>query len=262
MVRQLVHQEVQASRANVLVLVPSVFEVPFGDGAVLLFVVVRERLQQVGETVIGLLELVVLVNGFLFENAVLDVSSFLNSMHDMHEHRKLQDTAFWMLLEHHLQGTHTALFAVEQESNQNIFPVEQPFNVPITDILLTEGDLPDSYNALPLTEHKKELLQRLQDKGIDLSEDYVVNLNISGAEKFPVYAMKDRCPCLLANCSPFYITSKERCLSAREALRIQGFPDSFKQVVSERQMLKQCGNSMSIAVLTALFKHLLMLMHK
>jgi DNA (cytosine-5)-methyltransferase 1 len=151
--------------------------------------------------------------------------------------------------------------ALLEEADASIFPAEQVFNVPIADILLAESDLPDSYKALPLTEHKKELLQQLQDKGIDLSEDYVVNLNISGAEKFPVYAMKDRCPCLLANCSPFYITSKERCLSAREALRIQGFPDSFKQVVSERQMLKQCGNSMSIAVLTALFKHLLM-MHK
>lgn len=141
----------------------------------------------------------------------------------------------------------------------DLFPVGHSFNVPISKVLLNETELPDSYNTLPLTEHKQQLLQQLVTKGIDLNDDYIVNLNISGVDMFQVCAMQDRCPCLLANCSPFYITSKKRCLSAREALRIQGFPDDFKQVVSERQLLKQCGNSMSIAVLTALFKHILML---
>jgi DNA-cytosine methyltransferase len=147
-------------------------------------------------------------------------------------------------------------------ANTYLFPPERPFaDTPIASVWLADAELPPSYHALPLTEHKKKLLRELeQNSGLDLREEYVVNLNISGVGQFSAHAMKNRCPCLLANCSPFYITSKRRAMCAREALRIQGFPDWFKQVVSERQMLKQCGNSMSIAVLTALLKHLLLLL--
>ena len=148
-----------------------------------------------------------------------------------------------------------------QETEHGLFPDAQPFNVPLSSVLLNNSELHDSYHNIPLTEHKKDLLRQLEDKGTDLKQDHIVNLNISGGDMFQVRAMDDCCPCLLANCSPFYITSKKRCISAREALRIQGFPDSFKQVVSERQMLKQCGNSMSLAVLTALLRHLLLVMY-
>lgn len=149
--------------------------------------------------------------------------------------------------------------ALVKESEHGLFPDAKPFNVPLSSVLLNDSELSDSYYDIPLTEHKKGLLRQLEAKGTDLAKDHIVNLNISGGEMFQVRTMDDCCPCLLANCSPFHITSKNRCISAREALRLQGFPDSFKQVVSERQMLKQCGNSMSLAVLTALFKRLLTL---
>lgn len=152
--------------------------------------------------------------------------------------------------------------ALVNESEHGLFPDALSFNVPLSSVLLNDSELPDSYYDIPLTDHKKGLLRQLEDKGTDLTKDHIVNLNISGGDMFQVRAMDDCCPCLLANCSPFYITSKKRCISAREALRLQGFPDSFKQVVSERQMLKQCGNSMSIAVLTALFKHLVIVLHR
>ena len=152
--------------------------------------------------------------------------------------------------------------AIVSQSEHGLFPDALSFNVPLSSVLLNNSELPDSYYDIPLTEHKKGLLNQLEDKGTDLTKDHVVNLNISGAGMFQVRVMDDCCPCLLANCSPFYITSKKRSISAREALRIQGFPDSFKQVVSERQMLKQCGNSMSIAVLTALLRHLLLVMYR
>ena len=48
-----------------------------------------------------------------------------------------------------------------------------------------------------------------------------------------------------------------RYATIREKLSLQGFPKSFKQVVSDRQMSKQIGNSMSVNVLKELLKYIL-----
>jgi len=45
-----------------------------------------------------------------------------------------------------------------------------------------------------------------------------------------------------------------RSLSDRECLRLMGFPDSFKIVVSSQQMLKQAGNSIVVDVMIAILK--------
>jgi DNA (cytosine-5)-methyltransferase 1 len=45
--------------------------------------------------------------------------------------------------------------------------------------------------------------------------------------------------------------------NVKEHLKLQGFPLSFKQVVSDAQMKKQIGNSMSVNVLVVLFKQML-----
>ena len=47
-----------------------------------------------------------------------------------------------------------------------------------------------------------------------------------------------------------------RKLTPRECLRLQDFPDDFKQVVSDSQMYKQAGNSMSVNVIEAIFQQL------
>jgi DNA (cytosine-5)-methyltransferase 1 len=48
-----------------------------------------------------------------------------------------------------------------------------------------------------------------------------------------------------------------RYANIKELLRLQGFPDDFKQVVSNAQMKKQIGNSMNVRVLEHLLKVLL-----
>ena len=53
---------------------------------------------------------------------------------------------------------------------------------------------------------------------------------------------------------PHYIYNYKRYLYAKECLLLQGFPKSFKQVVSDTTLKKQAGNSMSINVLQVLFK--------
>ena len=57
--------------------------------------------------------------------------------------------------------------------------------------------------------------------------------------------------CALSNmwCAPM-----NRKASVKELLSLQGFPKNFKQIVSDTQMKKQIGNSMSVNVLEHLFK--------
>ena len=47
-----------------------------------------------------------------------------------------------------------------------------------------------------------------------------------------------------------------RKLTPRECLRLQDFPDDFHQVVSDSQMYKQAGNSMSVNILEMLFRQI------
>jgi len=57
-----------------------------------------------------------------------------------------------------------------------------------------------------------------------------------------------------------YITvgeKKLRCLTPRECLRLMGFSEDFKIVVSDRQIYKQIGNSIVVNVLKALISSIL-----
>jgi DNA (cytosine-5)-methyltransferase 1 len=47
--------------------------------------------------------------------------------------------------------------------------------------------------------------------------------------------------------------TKLRRLTPRESLRLMGFDDTFKQVVSDTQMYRQAGNSIVVDVLEHLF---------
>lgn len=47
-----------------------------------------------------------------------------------------------------------------------------------------------------------------------------------------------------------------RSLTERECLRLMGYPDSFKIVVSKQQMLKQAGNSIVVDVMMAVLKEI------
>lgn len=47
-----------------------------------------------------------------------------------------------------------------------------------------------------------------------------------------------------------------RKLTARERIRLMGFPDSFKQVVSDAQFSKQAGNSIVVPVLQAIYQQM------
>lgn len=102
-----------------------------------------------------------------------------------------------------------------------------------------------------LTPHKKTILHDLYiNKRIDRKSNWVVNLNVSSYKRSS--PMKNVSPCLMAQGAIYYLPKYGRNLTPREFLRIQGFPDEFEQVVSDNQMYKQAGNSISVSVLVAL----------
>jgi DNA (cytosine-5)-methyltransferase 1 len=61
------------------------------------------------------------------------------------------------------------------------------------------------------------------------------------------------CPCLITSPNLFNFKLMRKA-NIQEYLKLQGFPISFKQVVSDNQLKKQIGNSMSVNVLKELFK--------
>jgi DNA (cytosine-5)-methyltransferase 1 len=64
-------------------------------------------------------------------------------------------------------------------------------------------------------------------------------------------------PCVVARGSSLWCVPYHRYANVKEFARLQGFPDDFKQVVSNSQMKKQFGNSMSVNVLCNIFKNLI-----
>ena len=49
----------------------------------------------------------------------------------------------------------------------------------------------------------------------------------------------------------------ERRPTEREMLRIQGFPEEYKVVVSYGKMKKQCGNSVAVPVIKAIAREMI-----
>jgi DNA (cytosine-5)-methyltransferase 1 len=68
--------------------------------------------------------------------------------------------------------------------------------------------------------------------------------------------MKNISPTLTTT-SKYYILELNRTMDIKESLRLQGFSDKFKQVVSNNQLMKQTGNSMSVNVLKCIIKEVL-----
>jgi site-specific DNA-cytosine methylase len=57
--------------------------------------------------------------------------------------------------------------------------------------------------------------------------------------------------------TPFYIVKYKRYATAKEYLLLQGFPKTFKSVVSDNQLMKQAGNAMSVNVVQAILASVL-----
>ena len=65
------------------------------------------------------------------------------------------------------------------------------------------------------------------------------------------------CPTLTRHCSQFFVNVVNRRILPQEALLLQGFRSNFIQVVSNNQLYKQVGNSMSVNVLKVIIDEII-----
>lgn len=71
----------------------------------------------------------------------------------------------------------------------------------------------------------------------------------------------EKIPTITTN-SRIYCKRYKRFLNIKELLALQGFPKNFKQVVSDSQMRKQIGNSMTVDIIMELYKSIFNVMKK
>jgi DNA (cytosine-5)-methyltransferase 1 len=103
-------------------------------------------------------------------------------------------------------------------------------------------------NCREICDSAKELLLSIPDDSI------FIDLNFRN-NKFPNSNVV--CPTILASCRTWCVT-ESRYANIVELLSLQGFPKDFNQVVSNTQMKRQIGNSMSVNVVEAILKNLLL----
>lgn len=100
-------------------------------------------------------------------------------------------------------------------------------------------------------EIKNSRISRLKDP--NYPKPYISHENIGGSITPHPYSSA-----LRAGASANYILiNDERRPTERELLRLQGFPDDFKIVVSYTQLRKQAGNSVAVPVIEAVAKEML-----
>lgn len=117
----------------------------------------------------------------------------------------------------------------------------------LTDILETEVD--SKYYVKDRIRESR--LERLKDK--DYPKPYISHENMAGSITPHPYSSA-----LRAGASANYILiNDERRPTEREMLRIQGFPDDYKIVVSYGKMKHQCGNSVAVPVIQAVAREMI-----
>lgn len=120
-------------------------------------------------------------------------------------------------------------------------PVADSQKLKLTDIL--ESDVDKKYFVRDNIRESR--LMRLKDP--NFPKPYISHENIAGSITPHHYSS-----CLRAGASANYILiNDERRPTEREMLRLQGFPEDFKIVVSYSQIKHQCGNSVAVPVIKA-----------
>lgn len=120
-------------------------------------------------------------------------------------------------------------------------PVPESQKLKLTDIL--EADVDKKYYVRDNIRESR--LMRLKDP--NFPKPYISHENIAGSITPHHYSS-----CLRAGASANYILiNDERRPTEREMLRLQGFPEDYKIVVSYSQIKHQCGNSVAVPVIKA-----------
>ena len=130
------------------------------------------------------------------------------------------------------------------------FPRPVPFyeRLSLVDILEDESELDEK---LWVRESIKN--SRIERMKVELERPYITHENVAGSVTPHHYSCA-----LRAGASANYILiNNERRPSARELLRLQGFPDTYKIVVPYSGVKKQTGNSVAVPVIKAVATEML-----
>lgn len=120
-------------------------------------------------------------------------------------------------------------------------PIPTEKRLKLTDIL--ESDVDSKYYVKDNIRQSR--LMRIKDP--NYPKPYISHENIAGSITPHHYSS-----CLRAGSSANYILiNDERRPTEREMLRLQGFPEDYKIVVSYSQIKHQCGNSVAVPVIKA-----------
>lgn len=122
-------------------------------------------------------------------------------------------------------------------------PVAQKDRKTIADIIDPEAERDKSLYVRPAI--RKSRLERLKDK--NFPRPYISHENVAGS----VTPHSFSCALRAGASANYILINDERRPSAREMLRIQGFPDEFKIVVNYGQIKHQTGNSVAVPVIRA-----------
>ena len=110
-------------------------------------------------------------------------------------------------------------------------------------------DYVDHTNTKRTNWKRKTSLSTITEDAVFIDVDFLHYTNYPNANQYS--------PCLVARSSSLWCVPYHRYATPSEFAKLQGFPSDFKQIVSDGQMKKQFGNSMSVNVLMAILKNLL-----
>jgi len=106
----------------------------------------------------------------------------------------------------------------------------------------------DDNNTRNIPNYAIDMINNISKKSIFIDLGFTQNK----FKKSDIY-----CPTLLASCHNVWNLEISRYMNIKEALLLQGFDLSFKQVISKSQLYKKIGNSMSVNVLKCIFESIL-----
>lgn len=129
------------------------------------------------------------------------------------------------------------------------FPKGSNTKIPLADILEPEENVEEKYFA------SEEIIKNRLDKviGKNLIEPAIWHQNKAGDIGINEFS----CALRAGASYNYLLVNGKRRLTSRELLRLQGFPEEYKIVVSDQQIRKQTGNSVAIPMIEAVAKEML-----
>lgn len=196
------------------------------------------------------------VRGILSHNSGTTFDTIIRCLQDLKTYNIYHDVLNTMDYGIPQHRPRVYIVGVQKHLKSFQFPTRVKLTTTVSDLMDTNKLTKSKYTSCyKLTDNMKRVArERVRRKNGNMNDNYIVNVN--GSLNGFGSAMMEISPCLLANAYNFYSTKFKRILSAREYMRLQGFPDTFKLLPSEKISKKQAGNSMSVNVLMAIFSKL------